>query len=64
MRQQINKQPYEYIVLGTSVRIIITARNQTLKVTREQINNQLQKADIDPSRRKMYLGALAAMTKR
>lgn len=60
MNMTAQKQ-FEYIVLGTSVRIIIPARNQTLKVTAAQIQNQLSKPDIDPKRRKMYEGALKAL---
>lgn len=52
--------PYQFIVMGQSVRIINT-RNQTLKVTLDQITKQLNRPDIDTHRRKMYEGALKAM---
>lgn len=53
-------QPYDFKVDGETVTITNT-RNQTLRVTRTQIVNQLQRDDLDAHRRVMYEGALVAM---
>jgi len=55
------QKPYDYIVLGTNVRIIIKEQNQSLKVSLEQIVRQLRNPDINPKKRKMYEGALDAL---
>ena len=55
-------QPYEYIALRTMGAVrIINPNHQSWLVTRAEINAQLNRKDLDPHRRSMYEGALAAL---